>query len=297
MGAFPGSPKSPAGAMSGPDFTRASSTRLTELDGRLHVLRGLLDVSSRFDQLNETIQYAPTTANAALDALAARAVRLLHQQAEAILDMPMGWQSAAEVDQLREERDRLPRAASEPAGARHRGARLPLVRLSGLRLATPEQRLAAGYGRGRRADAVPSQLATVWPDACRFDRGSPSGPRSSLRKRSSACVVARSRTNWRSPRSDSWVTSARPRRLARRRCRPGRRTRCPRAGRPGWSARRRRSATARHRRSTSPSPRRHFAAACSLTTGPGPTPRRNALRPRRRRRCRRQTSCWPRGPM
>ena len=94
-----------AGAMldlTSPDYV----IELTELEGRLHVLRGLLDVSSRFPELNETIQYAHDR-ESALDALQHEPFDYSYQQAEAILSMPMGWQSAAEVDQLRDERDRL----------------------------------------------------------------------------------------------------------------------------------------------------------------------------------------------
>ena len=82
------------------------ASELSELDGRLHVLGGLLDVSSRFDQVNETIQYAKDR-NDALTALQHEPFGYSHEQAEAILDMPMGWQSADEVAHLREERDRL----------------------------------------------------------------------------------------------------------------------------------------------------------------------------------------------
>jgi DNA gyrase/topoisomerase IV subunit A len=94
-----------AGAMldlTSPDYV----IELTELEGRLHVLRGLLDVSSRLPQLNETIQYAHDR-ESALDALQHEPFDYSYQQAEAILNMPMGWQSAAELDHLRAERDRL----------------------------------------------------------------------------------------------------------------------------------------------------------------------------------------------
>jgi DNA gyrase/topoisomerase IV subunit A len=79
---------------------------LTELEGRLHVLGGLLDASSRFHQVNEAIQYAEDR-ESALQALQKDPFGYSYQQAEAILSMPMGWQSTAEVEQLREERDRL----------------------------------------------------------------------------------------------------------------------------------------------------------------------------------------------
>jgi DNA gyrase/topoisomerase IV subunit A len=79
---------------------------LTELEGRLHVLGGLLDVSSRFREVNETIQFAQDR-ESALKALQNQPFGYSHDQAEAILNMPMAWQSAAEVDHLREEQERL----------------------------------------------------------------------------------------------------------------------------------------------------------------------------------------------
>jgi DNA gyrase/topoisomerase IV subunit A len=79
---------------------------LTQLEGRLHVLGGLLDVSSRFHQVNETIQFAEDR-ESALQALQQEPFGYSYQQADAILSMPMSWQSAAEVAHLREERDRL----------------------------------------------------------------------------------------------------------------------------------------------------------------------------------------------
>jgi DNA gyrase/topoisomerase IV subunit A len=82
------------------------ASELTELDGRLHVLSGLLDVSSRFDQVNQAIQVSPDR-NSALMALQQEPFGYSHPQADAILDMPMGGQSADEVGHLRAERDRL----------------------------------------------------------------------------------------------------------------------------------------------------------------------------------------------
>lgn len=79
---------------------------LTELEGRLQVLGGLIDVSSRFDQVNDAIQQAEDR-DSALDALQHEPFGYSYQQADAILGMPMGWQTAAEVEHLREERDRL----------------------------------------------------------------------------------------------------------------------------------------------------------------------------------------------
>ena len=95
----------PTGAvldLSSPEYV----IELTELEGRLHVLGGLLDVSSRLPQLNETIQFARDR-ESALEALQREPFVYSFQQAEAILNMPMGWQSMAEVEHLREERERL----------------------------------------------------------------------------------------------------------------------------------------------------------------------------------------------
>jgi DNA gyrase/topoisomerase IV subunit A len=79
---------------------------LTELEGRLQVLGGLLDASSRFHEVNEAIQFAQDR-ESALEALEHQPFGYSHDQADAILNMPMGWQSAAEVEHLREERERL----------------------------------------------------------------------------------------------------------------------------------------------------------------------------------------------
>ena len=104
MAALPG-PEQSSGAildLSSPEYV----IELTELEGRLHVLGGLLDVSSRLHELNETIQFAHDR-QSALEALQREPFGYTYQQAEAILNMPMGWQSGAEMDHLREERDRL----------------------------------------------------------------------------------------------------------------------------------------------------------------------------------------------
>jgi DNA gyrase/topoisomerase IV subunit A len=79
---------------------------ITELDGRLHVLNGLLDASSRFYQVNETIQ-SSRDRNSALAALQQEPFGYTQEQAEALLEMPMGWQIVAELEQLRLERDSL----------------------------------------------------------------------------------------------------------------------------------------------------------------------------------------------
>jgi DNA gyrase/topoisomerase IV subunit A len=88
--------------LSSPEYV----VQLTELEGRLHVLDGLLDVSSRFHQVNEAIQFAPDR-ETVLQTLQQEPFSYTYRQAEAILDMPMSWQTAAEVENLREERGRL----------------------------------------------------------------------------------------------------------------------------------------------------------------------------------------------
>ncbi len=104
MAAVP-SAKEPTGAvvdLTSPEYV----IELTELEGRLQVLGGLLDATSRFHQVNEAIQFARDR-ESALEALQHQPFGYSHDQAEAILNMPMGWQSAGEVEQLREEQERL----------------------------------------------------------------------------------------------------------------------------------------------------------------------------------------------
>lgn len=98
-------PEEPAGTildLSSPSLVN----EMTELDGRLHVLNGLLDALSRIYQVNETIQCSKDRSSA-LTALQQEPFGYTHQQAESLLEMPMGWQSAEELERLREERDRL----------------------------------------------------------------------------------------------------------------------------------------------------------------------------------------------
>lgn len=104
VSAFP-APEEPAGAildLSSPSLVN----EMTELDGRLHILNGLLDASSRFDQINEAIQGSKDMSGA-LTTLQQEPFGYSPEQAEALLEMPMGWQSAEELERLREERDRL----------------------------------------------------------------------------------------------------------------------------------------------------------------------------------------------
>jgi DNA gyrase/topoisomerase IV subunit A len=86
--------------------TPGLSSELAELEGRLHVLRGLLDALGRIDEVNKCIQFARDKYSA-VGALQQEPFCYSHQQAGAILDMPMSWQSSEEIERLRQERDRL----------------------------------------------------------------------------------------------------------------------------------------------------------------------------------------------
>ena len=83
MAAFP-APEEPAGAildLSSPSLVN----EMTELDGRLHILNGLLDASSRFDQVNEAIQGSKDMSGA-LTTLQQEPFGYSPEQAEALLD-------------------------------------------------------------------------------------------------------------------------------------------------------------------------------------------------------------------
>jgi DNA gyrase/topoisomerase IV subunit A len=82
------------------------SSELAELENRLHVLRGLLDALGRLDELNKAIQFARDKYSA-IDVLQQEPFGYSHQQANAILQMPMSWQASDEVQRLRQERDCL----------------------------------------------------------------------------------------------------------------------------------------------------------------------------------------------
>ena len=89
------------------DLTTAGlSNELAELEGRLHVLRGLLDALGRLDELNKAVQFARDKYSAA-GVLEQEPFGYSRQQAEAILGMPVSWQTSDEVERLRQERDRL----------------------------------------------------------------------------------------------------------------------------------------------------------------------------------------------
>jgi DNA gyrase/topoisomerase IV subunit A len=89
------------------DLTAVGSSReLTEIDGRLHVLEGLLDALGRIEDVNRTIQL---TANkrAAAAALQQEPFGYSERQAEAVLEMPMSWQCAESSQRLRAEHTNL----------------------------------------------------------------------------------------------------------------------------------------------------------------------------------------------
>jgi len=83
-----------------------SSRELSEIDGRLHILEGLLDALGRIDDVNRAIQL---TANrrAAVAALQQEPFGYTEPQAEAVLEMPMSWQCAEGSQRLKAEHDSL----------------------------------------------------------------------------------------------------------------------------------------------------------------------------------------------
>lgn len=83
-----------------------SSSDLSRFESRLQVLRGLLDASGRLQEVNEAIQCS-TDRHSALLALQSQPFGYSRRQAEAILDMPMSWQSADSTERLRAELDDL----------------------------------------------------------------------------------------------------------------------------------------------------------------------------------------------
>jgi DNA gyrase/topoisomerase IV subunit A len=104
MGAFTIA-EEPAGAVL--DLTTPGlSSELAEIEGRLHVLRGLLDALARLEEVNKTVQFARDRYTA-LGSLQQEPFNYSHQQALAILEMPMSWQTSDEPERLRQERDRL----------------------------------------------------------------------------------------------------------------------------------------------------------------------------------------------
>jgi DNA gyrase subunit A len=82
------------------------STELAELEGRLQVLTGLLDALSRLPQINELIQFSDDRYSA-LVALQQEPFGYSNREAEAVLDMPMSWQTGEHAAHMRQERDHL----------------------------------------------------------------------------------------------------------------------------------------------------------------------------------------------
>ncbi len=88
--------------------TPAFSEELAEVESRLHVLRGLLDARGHLDEINRAVQFVGDK-RSALKLLQQPPFGYSCQQARAILEMPMSWQTSDEGERLRQERDRLTR--------------------------------------------------------------------------------------------------------------------------------------------------------------------------------------------
>ena len=89
------------------DLTSPSlATELRELEGRIQVLDALLDALDRHGQVQRTVQLA-SDRQSALKALQDPPYYYTQRQAEAVLDMPVAWQCAGEVQRIRSEREAL----------------------------------------------------------------------------------------------------------------------------------------------------------------------------------------------
>lgn len=89
------------------DLRNPALTReIANLERRIHVLQGLLDAASRLNELNQAVQLA-SDRQQALMTLGSEPFCYTSQQAQAILNRPVSWQSAAEIDKLRTERSRV----------------------------------------------------------------------------------------------------------------------------------------------------------------------------------------------
>jgi DNA gyrase subunit A len=86
--------------------TPALSNELSELEARLHVVHGLLDALGRINEVNKVVQFSRDRYSA-LVTLQNEPLGYSRQQAEAVLDMPMSWQTSDEAERLRAERDHL----------------------------------------------------------------------------------------------------------------------------------------------------------------------------------------------
>ncbi len=82
------------------------SGELAKVEARLHVLQGILDALGRWAQVNRTVQMSADRFSA-LRALQARPYSYSQQQAQAVLDMPVGWQCLEHSESLRREYDEL----------------------------------------------------------------------------------------------------------------------------------------------------------------------------------------------
>ncbi len=82
------------------------SSELAELDTRIHVVEGLIDAHSQLERVNKALQFARDR-QTALIALQHEPFGYTRQQANAILDMPMSWQSLEERQRLTAEHDDL----------------------------------------------------------------------------------------------------------------------------------------------------------------------------------------------
>jgi DNA gyrase/topoisomerase IV subunit A len=84
----------------------AMSSELSDLEARLQVLNGLIDAWGKLPELNKAIQFC-SDRPAALEALQHEPFCYSREQAKAVLDMPMSWQTGDQLARLRAERDRL----------------------------------------------------------------------------------------------------------------------------------------------------------------------------------------------
>jgi DNA gyrase/topoisomerase IV subunit A len=82
------------------------ASQLAELEERLHIVKGLLDALGRLDELNKVVQFSSDRFSA-LVALQHEPFTYSRQQAEAVLDMPVSWQTSDEAERLRAEHDKL----------------------------------------------------------------------------------------------------------------------------------------------------------------------------------------------
>lgn len=82
------------------------SEALSEIEARLHVLRGLLDALGRVGELNAVVQSSPTTQRA-LERLQEAPFRYTPDQATAVLALPLRCLSSEEVKRLNQEMEQL----------------------------------------------------------------------------------------------------------------------------------------------------------------------------------------------